>query len=73
MLASARIALVTSKLALTCNSLVRFGDALDPVIELAVSFWKPFGDYVCAACCVVAQCAFSERDSLAMSELVICH
>jgi hypothetical protein len=66
------MALITSKLALTCNSLVRFGDALDPVIELAVSFWKPLGDYVCSACCVVAY-AFSERNSLAMSELVICH
>ena len=67
------MALFTSKLALTCNALVGFGDALDPVIELAVSFRKPLADYVCAACCLVAQCASSERDSLAKSELVDCH
>ena len=64
---------ITSKLALTSNSLVGFGDALDPVVELAVSFRKPFDDRVWAACCVAAQYAFSERDSLAKSELVICH
>ena len=67
------MALFTSKLALTCNSLVGFGDALDPVIELAVSFRKPLDDYVCAVCCVVTQCTSNERDSLANSELVICH
>lgn len=50
-----------------------FGDALDPVVELAVSFRKPFDDRVWAASCVAAQYAFSERDSLAKSELVICH
>ncbi len=71
--APATMALFTSKLALTCNSLVGFGDALDPVIELAVSFRKPLDDCVCAACRAVAQCAHSERDSLAKSELVICH
>src|ERR1700687_1809822 len=32
------------KLALTCNSLVGFRNALDPVIELAVSFRKPLAD-----------------------------
>lgn len=69
----ATMALFTSKLALTSNSLVGFGDALDPVVELAVSFRKPFDDRVWAACCVAAQYAFSERDSLAKSELVICH
>jgi len=69
----ATMALFTSKLAFTSNSLVGFGDALDPVVELAVSFRKPFDDRVWAACCVAAQYAFSERDSLAKSELVICH
>ena len=67
------MALFTSKLAFTSNSLVGFGDALDPVVELAVSFRKRFDDRVWAACCVDAQYAFSERDSLAKSELVICH
>ena len=67
------MALFTSKLALTCNPLVGFGDALDPVVELAVSFRKPLDDCVCAACCAVALYAYSKRDSLAKSELVICH
>ena len=67
------MALLRSKLAVTCNSLVRFGDALDPVTELAVSFRKRLDDCVCATCCVAAQHALSERNSLAKTKLVICH
>jgi hypothetical protein len=67
------VELLTSKLALTYNSLVGFGDALDRAIELAVSFRKLLDDCVCAGCCAVAKYAYSERDSLAKSKLVICH
>jgi hypothetical protein len=67
------VELFTSKLALTYNSLVGFGDALDRVVELAVSFRKPLDDCVCAGCCAVAKYAYSEHDALAKAELVICH
>jgi len=41
--------LFASELALTGNSLVRFGDALDPVLELAIPLWQLLGDQVAAA------------------------
>jgi hypothetical protein len=47
--------LFASKLALTCDSLVSFGGALDPILKLAVTLRQLLGYYVAAANCTAVE------------------
>lgn len=64
--------LFSSKLALTGNSLVGFGDALDPILKLTVSRGQLPGHNVAATGRAPVREAWSECNSLAGSKLVLC-
>jgi hypothetical protein len=65
--------LFASKLALTGNSLVRFGGALDPVLKLAAPLGQLFYYHVASTACVPVCEVCRESDFLACSKLVLCH
>src|SRR5258708_14897799 len=63
--------LFTSKLALTRNSLVRFGNALDPIFKLAIPLGQLLGHHVAALSGTPLRGACSEPYSLPCSKLVL--
>jgi hypothetical protein len=64
--------LFASKLALARNPLVRFCYALDPILEFAVPLGQLPHYHVAATGCAPIRQAWSERNSLAGSKLVLC-
>jgi hypothetical protein len=66
-------ALFASKLALTCDLLVRFGGALDPICKLAAALRQLLGYYVAAAGCPAVYDVRRERDPLAHSKFMFGH
>jgi hypothetical protein len=67
-------ALFASKLALTCDSLVSFGGALDPILNLAVTLRQLLGYYVAAAnCTAVSADVRCQRDCLTLAKFMVCH
>src|SRR5258708_13569574 len=63
--------LFTSKLALTRNALVRFGNALDPIFKLAVPLGQLFGHHAPAFGGAPLRGPCGEPHSLACSKLVL--
>src|SRR5215470_12812079 len=63
--------LFASKLALAGNSLVRLGNALDPIFKLAVPLRQSLGHHVAALSGAPLRGACGESDSLACSKLVL--
>jgi hypothetical protein len=65
--------LFASKLALACNSLVRFRSALDPILKLTVALGLLLGYCVTAAGCGAVYDIRRERGSLIHSKFMLCH
>ena len=66
-------ALFARKLVLTCKALVRFGDALDAIFELAITLRELLGHDVAAASGAAIYDVDRERDSLVYTEFMLCH
>jgi hypothetical protein len=64
-------ALFAIKLVLACNSFVRFGGILDPILKLTVPLRQLLGYYVAAAGCAAVYDVRCKRDSLAHLKLML--
>jgi hypothetical protein len=66
-------ALFASKLALTCDPLVRLSRVLDSILKLTVAVRKLLDYDVAAAGCRAVYDVRCQRDSLTFTKFIVCH